>query len=121
MLDLLPRKEFAFTHKDTVIKGQFGLWAVKRFCDKNKLTLSQLGERLSVDKVTFDDTCQVLLCAVEYKCRTEKKPFMYDDVDACEWIESLGGFGGDDYISLMKHSSAEEPDEKKNHLAELNG
>jgi hypothetical protein len=120
MLTLLPRKEFEFTLDDgTIIKGKFCLWSIKRFCDKLKLSLSQLSERLTEDKVTFDDTCQILLCAVEYKVRKEGKPFSYNDIDACEWIESLGGFEGEEYKLLMKHAHAE--DEKKNPEAQLSG
>jgi hypothetical protein len=120
MLDLLPRKEFTITLEDkTVIHGQFGLWAVKRFCDKLKLSLSQLQGRMSLDKITFDDTCQVLLCAVEYKSRKEKKPFTYTDIDACEWIEALGGLESENYMALMKHSGPEE--EKKSPVSQLNG
>lgn len=120
MLELLPRKEFEFTLKDgTKIKGQFSLWAVKRFCDKLKLSLSQLGERLGADKVTFDDTCQVLLCAVEYTARKNKLPFSYNDVDACDWIEELGGLDGENYLALMRHAHSE--DEKKSQQDQLSG
>jgi hypothetical protein len=119
-MNLLPRKEFEFTLEDgTIIKGKFCLWSIKRFCDKLKLSLSQLSERLTEEKATFDDICQILLCAVEYKVRKEGKPFTYNDIDACEWIEHLGGLEGEDYKALMRHAHAE--DEKKNPADQLNG
>lgn len=120
MLNLLPRKEFEITLEDgTIINGQFSLWAVKRFCDKLKLTLSQLGERMQADKVTMDDTCQVLLCAVEYKTRKAGKPFGYTDIDACDWIERLGGIESENYLNLMRHAGSE--DEKKSPVIQSSG
>ncbi len=111
-IELLPHKEFVLNlNSGTIIKGQFALWSVKRFCDKKKLALSQLESALKEDTLSFDDLCLLLLCAVEYVCRTEKQPFTYTDIDACNWIEEMGGLLSDDFNALMKHSGSEE--EKK--------
>lgn len=113
-VELLPRKEFEITLENAeVIRGQYSLWSIKRFCDKKNLSLNQLQEAMSADKLTFDDVCEVLLCAVEFKCRQNKEVFKYTDVDACNWIESLGGLMGEDYIKLMNHAGNEEAEEKK--------
>lgn len=113
-VELLPRKAFEIKLSDgKVIEGQFSLWSVKRFCDKQKLTLAQLGERLTAEKTTFDDVCQIVLCAVEYTSRKKEKPFSYTDLHACEWIEDLGGLTSDNYASLMAHAASGEVEEEK--------
>ena len=120
-LNLLPRKEFEITIEDgTVIKGQYSLWSIKRFCDLKGLSLSKLGDAMSLDNLSFDDLCSILLCAVEYKCRKTGEPFRFTDVDACEWIEWLGGIEGEDYIRLSSHASSD-LDEKKNPVTQSSG
>jgi hypothetical protein len=108
-LNLLHRKEFEITLNDkSVIKGQYSLWSIKRYCDKKNFSLTQLNEQLTSDKISFDDVCQLLLCAVEYKTRVEKKGFSFTDIDACEWIEQLGGLMGEKYTALMNHAKSED-------------
>lgn len=117
-LRLLPRKEFEIILEDgAIIKGKYSLWSIKRFCDKLGLTLVQLGERLTVEKTTFDDTIQIVLCAVEDRVRKDKKPFVFTDQDACEWIEWLGGMNSEDYLKLQLHAASEE--EKKSIVVDL--
>lgn len=118
-LNLLPRKEFEIVLDDgKVISGKYGTWAVKRYCDKKGLSLVKLAEKISVDQ-TFDDLCEVILCAVEYSCRVNKKEFTYTDVDVCEWIDELGGVLGDDYLRLAAHAGS--VDEEKKTGSQSNG
>lgn len=117
-VNLLPRKVFEITLEDkTVIRGQFGLWASKRFADKKGLSLSQLLELRDAEKLSLDDICLVLLSAVEYISRQEKKGFPYTDIDACQWIEELGGLLGEGFEKIMAHANSDLPakaeDEKK--------
>lgn len=108
-LNLLPRKEFEITLSDgNIIKGQFGTWAIKRFCDKKKITFSQLSQ-MKADDYSFDDIVEMILCAVEHKARKDKQPFSYTDIHACEWIDDMeGGLAGNDLISLFNHSGSED-------------
>jgi len=119
-LNLLPSKEFEITlNSGEIIKGKFGTWAAKRFCDKLGLSISDFIQLQSGDTLSFEHLCQTILCAVEYKSRKDKKGFAYSDVDACEWIEELGGLGSEKYTKLVNHASSELPadgaadDEKK--------
>jgi hypothetical protein len=113
-IELLPRKAFEITLDDkTVIQGQFTSWSVKRFCDKKRYSLSQLFEQLSADKLSMDDTCQLILCAIEYSVRKDKKPFEYTDMDLCDWIDELGGWGSPDISALLAHAGSEETEVKE--------
>lgn len=109
--NLLPRKEFEIILDDgQVIAGKYGTWAIKRFCDKRGIKLSQLNEILSGD-LSFDDIVEILLCAVEYNCRLKNLPFNFSDIDVCGWIDELGGLLGEEYLKLAAHAGSS--DEKK--------
>lgn len=110
-LELLPRKEFEI-HLDSgeVVKGKYSLWAAKRFCDKKRITLKQLTERLSDDQMTLDDLVENILCAIEHKFREEGKPLKYTDFDVCNWIDLMGP---DNFSKLQAHAYSELDGEKK--------
>lgn len=116
-INLLPRKEFEISFNGTVIKGQFNTWALKRFCDKNKLTLGQLQSKKPED-YTMNDIIELILCAVESKARKTETPFSYSDVEACEWIDELGGIYSEKLVAVFNHQASEievkSEDEKKN-------
>lgn len=109
-LDLQPRKVFTLTLvSGKQITGQFGTYALKRFCDKSGIPLKDAQSRLT-DLSGFAD---YLLCAVEYICRKEKQPFSYTDVDVCEWIDEMGGVSGDLFYKLIEHTADENVEEEK--------
>jgi hypothetical protein len=111
-LNLLPRKEFEITLKDgSIIKGQFGTWALKRFCDKLKYSIKQAGDHLGDPAMA--DVVEYILCAVEHTARKTKQPFEFTDVDACDWIDQLGGWQGETFVKLFNHSAGEDTGEKK--------
>lgn len=112
-LDLLPRKEFVITlESGEKIMGKYSLWSVKRFCDKKKLTLSQLNDYLNADNIGLGDLCDIILGAVEHSQREAGQPFKYTDFDVCNWIDELGGITSDDYARLIAHA-ASQVEEKK--------
>lgn len=112
MVNLLPRKEFELILNGQTIEGKYCLWAIKRMCDKKKWSIKDLSVQLSADKMTFDDLCEFILCAVEYKVRKNKKPFMYTDVDVCDWLEELGGVDSEEVTALMNHAHSEIEEKK---------
>lgn len=111
-IELLPRKEFKIIIDTQVIPGKFGTWALKRFCMKKGYNLQQLGEALTKN-LAIDDITEFILCAVEQSFRElkSKEAFPYNDVDACMWVDELGGISSDDLNRLFVHASDEE---KKN-------
>lgn len=113
-INLLPRKEFEITLSDgTVISGQYTTWALKRYGEKLGLTLQQSGEQLT--NPGLNDMVEYLLSAVEYTARKNKQPFSYTDLQACDWIDDMGGIQSLDLIRLFRHSGDEQPvaEEKK--------
>lgn len=103
-LNLLPRKEFEITLSDkTVIKGQFGTWAIKRFCDRRKISFTQISENFDLDHIV-----DMILCAVEYLARKQKQPFSFTDIDVCDWIDDLGGIADPNIMQLIGHMNNEE-------------
>ena len=114
-INLLPRKEFEITLEDgSVIKGQFGTWALKRFCDKQKLSLSEAGNQLGNPSLTT--ITDYILSAVEYTARKNKSEFSFTDVHVCDWIDQLGGIASDNFTNLFNHSAdatEQEAGEKK--------
>lgn len=118
-INLLPRKEFEITlESGEIIAGKFGTWAVKRFCDQRKYTLKQMQDVFSNQAYGIADLAEFLLAAVEYKMRREGKKFEYSEMNACEWIDELGGAEGADLMKLFGHAAddAQESGEKKSSL-----
>lgn len=111
-LNLLPRKEFELTISDgSVVRGQYGTWALKRFCDKLGYSLKDAGARLS--DPSMDDVIQYVLSAVEYPFAKKGEKCPYNDVDVCDWIDQLGGIQSAEFTRLFAHSADEDTTEKK--------
>lgn len=110
-LNTLPRKEFEITLDDgTIIKGQFGTWALKRFCDKRGYTLQQLQDAFT-SNISMSDILEFVLCAVEQKARQTGETFSFTDVHAGMWLDELGGMNGEKFSKLFNH--ARDESEKK--------
>ena len=118
-INLLPRKVFEIvTDHDGIITGQFGTWALKRFCDKQKYSLKEASEKLGDPGLS--EIVEYLLCAIEYSARQEGKPFSYTDVHVCGWIDELGGMSNETFVKLFNHSASEDKNEKKTETQEVN-
>lgn len=113
-LDLLPRKVFELTLEDgTVIQGQFGTWALKRFGQKKNLGLVKLMEVFK-DDPKIDDMLEFVLCAIEYKEREAGKPLTFNDLKLCKWLDDYTAEAGDEGVlaKLFNHATSEEPEKK---------
>jgi hypothetical protein len=125
-INLLPRKEFEIALDDnTVIKGQFGTWALKRMCDKLKCKLYELqskfeqkNEKGDLVPVDIEVYLEFLLSAVEQKARQDKAPFSYTDVDAGMWIDQLGGRMSKNMADIFDHST-DKVEQKKTESQEM--
>jgi hypothetical protein len=42
------------------------------------------------------------LCAAECVCKEKKLDFTYTDFDACNWIDELGGLGGERFKEMTE-------------------
>lgn len=113
-LDLQPRKYFELTlDSGLVIKGQLSTWATKRYCDLCGYTsLSQLSDSLNRDS-SFNDVTNFLLACVEYVMKKSGEKFSYTDLQACDWIDEMGGPNGEGFKKLMNHLQDKQEAEKK--------
>jgi hypothetical protein len=83
------------------ISLRFCTWSFKRFCELNgNLTLSQLQDALS-SGMTLSGFVSLMLCAAEYVCVKEKKEFAYDDMEASDWIDEMGGIAGSGFLAML--------------------
>lgn len=119
-IELLPSKEFELhLSSGNVVKGKFGTWVVQRFCIKRNISLIDFMEKFSPDgisKLRLDDITDLFLCCAEYIARKEKVKFEYTDLDACEWLEEMGGINSELYNKLFGHFGSDiegQVDEKK--------
>lgn len=64
------------------------------------MTLSQLQDALS-SGMTLSGFISLLLCAAEYVCIKEKKEFEYNDMDASDWIDEMGGIAGAGFVAML--------------------
>lgn len=109
MIELKPRKEFVITlESGEAISGKFGTWALKRFCMKKSLTLSQLS--IALNDFAIDDAVEFILSAVEQSFRElkTKEAFPYSDIDVCSWIDELGGISSEEVTKLFNHAGDEQ-------------
>lgn len=120
-INLLPRKEFEILHDGKVIKGQYGTWALKRFCQRQKASLSQIATMLS--DPTLDMMFDYILSAIEYSARKENQPFSWSDFNISEWIDDMDGAPFRNLLTLFNHSIDEDLREQKKRETEpgLNG
>ena len=112
-INLLPEKEFEITtNNGDVIKGQFGTWALKRFCDVHKLSLREVGERFQNPSIS--DAVDYIVYAIERSARKAKLPVTITDFEVCDIIDQMGGMQSDDFSKLFNHSGDEQAaDEEK--------
>lgn len=106
-LNLLPRKEFQLTFDDgTIIKGQFGTYALNKFTEDRKIKLSEVSEVFKqTDNLSI--IIDYIVCAA-YQCYKQdriKEPFTIEDVDIFRWVDEVGGFSSDKVTSLIGHAS----------------
>jgi hypothetical protein len=108
-LDLLHRKVFSLTLSDgTIVEGQFGTWALARFGQKKKLSLSQIITLFDEPQVM--DLIEWVLCALEYKEREAGKPPFMNELKLSKWIDDYTADSGEPGVlmKLWTHSNESE-------------
>lgn len=114
-LDLLPRKEFQLTLDDgTIVKGQFGTWALARFGQKKKLGLSGILDVFN-DSPQIMDMIEFIICAIEYKERQAGVQPFINEIRLSKWVDDYADASGEIGVltKLFNHSAGENT-EKKN-------
>lgn len=70
-----------------------------KFCKMNgNLSVTDMHRALANPSV--EQTIDLLWCAAEEGCKSEKKQFNYTKDEITEWIDEMGGLAGKKYIEL---------------------
>lgn len=84
----------------TKIPMRFCTWSLKRFCQLQGIGPSEIGEALSGDS-SLDAITNLLRAAAEYPLYKEGITPKFTDIDACDWIDDMGGIGGKKFQEVM--------------------
>ena len=84
------------------IQLRFCTWSLKRFCEaQGNISFQQMLDLFS-GGLSISHITSLLLSAAEYHFIKDKKPFPFTDIDACEWIDELGGVNGAAFVKVIE-------------------
>lgn len=111
-LNLLPRKKFELITDSGTISGQFGTWALFRFCKKQGIGLEGMYDALA--GLDVNSVVDFVLCAVEQSARENGETFNLTDVQLLKAVDELEG--ASTLVAIFNHYGADE--EKKSQSPE---
>jgi hypothetical protein len=79
---------------------RFCTWSLKRFCQLQGIGPSDIGNALSGSD-SLDAITNLLRAAAEYPLYKEGITPSFTDLDACDWIDDMGGIGGNKFQEVM--------------------
>jgi len=118
-IELLPRKEFIITLENgSKIHGKFGTYSVRRLCLKKGYNDAQFAEAFLSNII--ENLPEYLLYSAEnfFRELKTKESFPYDEIDACSWIDEMGGIlsNSETLNSLVQYAADSITGEKKTKL-----
>lgn len=110
---------------------RFSTWTFKRFSEiTGDLPLATMLNKMY--ELTISDIINLVLCAAECYSKEKKQKFEYNDFDAANWIDKMGGLAGEVFIEMLStikesfidssmegenHREVDSPDNKSNNVA----
>jgi hypothetical protein len=82
------------------IQLRFCTWSLKRFCQLQKIGPTEIGDALNGPN-SLDAISNLLRAAAEYPLYKEGITPKFTDLDACDWIDDLGGISGSKFQDVM--------------------
>ena len=82
------------------VQLQFCTWSLKRFCKLQGIGPSDIGDALSGND-SLEAITNLLISAAEYPLYKQGITPSFTDLDACDWIDDLGGIGGTKFQDVM--------------------
>lgn len=88
----------------------FTTWVFKTFAQSKNLSVDQLidyiqgkGKNGQSGGLYFsiEDLLSLMLIGAKYSCVKRGENFSYTDIDACEWLDELGGINGGKVKEMM--------------------
>lgn len=116
MINLLPRKEFTLTIGGKEYKGKFGTYAMKLFCNKKGIKLSEVSGLFPVGSEMediLDNVIDFILCAIEYKALIDREKIDLRPIDFYVAIDNKEYVNGE-LMDILNHSG--DPESKNGEL-----
>ena len=82
------------------VQLRFCTWSLKRFCQLQKIGPTEIGEALNGPE-SLDAISNLLRAAAEYPLYKEGITPKFTDLDACDWIDDMGGISGVKFQEMM--------------------
>lgn len=83
-----------------VIPLRFCTWSLKRFCQLQGIGPTEIASALSGD-TALDAVVNLIRAAAEYAFYKEGKNPDFKEIDVCDWIDDMGGIGGEQFQKVM--------------------
>lgn len=85
----------------TKVPLRFCTWTLKQFSESNNnMSLSALGAALK-EGLGISAMASLILCAAQYMCIKESRQFNHTEMDACDWIDEMGGVSGQGFLAMV--------------------
>lgn len=84
----------------TNVPLRFCTWSLKRFCKLQGIGPSDIGDALSGSDA-LDAIVNLLKSAAEYEYVSKGITANITDVEVCNWIDDMGGIGGQKFSDVM--------------------
>ena len=81
---------FELKLNDKTIQLKWGTWSMREFCNSKGITIDKYFEVLSSSQFDFDLIVQMVYIGYKSACVSNKQEIIYDEVDACDWIDEIG-------------------------------
>jgi hypothetical protein len=82
------------------VQLRFCTWSLKRFCQLQKIGPADIGDALNGPD-SLDAIANLLRAAAEYPLYKEGITPKFTDLDACDWIDDMGGISGKKFQDVL--------------------
>ena len=83
-----------------VIPLRFCTWSLKRFCQLQKIGVTDIGTALSGENA-LEAIVNLVRSAAEYPFYKEGRTPDFKEIDVCDWIDDMGGIAGPQFQEIM--------------------
>ena len=81
---------FELKLNNKTIQLKWGTWSMREFCNSKNITIDKYFEVLTSTQFDFDLIVQMVYIGYKSACVSNKQEIIYDEVDACDWIDEIG-------------------------------
>lgn len=82
------------------VQLRFCTWSLKRFCQLQKIGPADIGDALNGPD-SLDALSNLLRAAAEYPLYKEGITPKFTDLDACDWIDDMGGISSKKFQDVL--------------------